>query len=488
MVNDYAGTHYTQLDRSKWSWSTGIENDIQEFQALVVRFRSKKVLLKKEGNRWVLPGLLCSRADFSSVFEPTYIIPEIQDLIESDAPLIVLRQSWRRVKSTEIDGCFHTCEKSVVLLEFSEGVTTSESSDLVTTNHSDLRWTPADEAVVFHLVEEAAAVILKELRFIAEEIQPQNRKSWQRPGWFQMATSWMVHQLLTKCDAALTENIIQMRSSHLGVILKAETTKGRFFLKCTSDSGNDAAYTETLARLSPSYVNSPISVDIERQLLLTADYGEILDPCDFAEEKRCFLTSCYAQFQMDAMASVDELIFAGFPDMRVCKLIEHVDMLVSSAVFHSLQKVDETGHDEVQMFRSTKQEIKAELKKLEQALSLRPTVTHNDLWCSNIYWNHDKGNYMFFDFVDSYISHPFASYIGVLNEKQYVKEWSVKTGMSLQELQELLNPGYMCHLLAVLVLRVQEARDVEFPESEESLDEAFRALRLFNRNIQRCLR
>lgn len=68
-----------------------------------------------------------------------------------------------------------------MLLEFSDEVHTSDASDVVTScvsrNHSGLNWIPADQAAVFHLVEEAAAVIVNELRFIAACVQPENRQS-----------------------------------------------------------------------------------------------------------------------------------------------------------------------------------------------------------------------------------------------------------------------------------------------------------------------
>lgn len=45
---------------------------------------------------------------------------------------------------------------------------------------------------------------------------------------------------------------------------------------------------------------------------------------------------------------------------------------------------------------------------------------------------------MFFDFVESYISYPFAYQKGSFHEKQYLFEWSKATGTSVQELERLL--------------------------------------------------
>ncbi|KAI0557785.1 Protein kinase-like protein [Gracilaria domingensis] len=466
---DFANVDPTQLKRGEWSWDTCIANDFQELQALVVSLKYKKVLVKQEEGRHVLPGCLYSRVDFPSAFQPVHIIPDVQDMIDSDSPLVFLRQLWRRLKPVVVDLYHREYEKVVVLLEFTDQVPVDCDGFLYPQDEQVLRWIPVEEANVFHMIDEAQTSIGNEMKRIAAGIEPENRLSWQRQGWFHMATSWMKHQLSTVCEASITGDIIQLRSSHLGAILAAETTRGRFFLKCTSVVSNDASFTRMLASLSPSHVKSPVAVDAKRQLLLTADYGDIIDPGDLCEKERLRFTSNYAHLQMDTMNRIEELIAAGFPDMRYSKLLEHLERLNSCSFFGALGNFDERVRMEVQFFRNSREQIETELAKLETVPQLAATVTHNDLFRSNIYWNGDAGKYMFFDFVESYISHPFACEMANIDEKQYLREWSANTGATTRELEKLWSPSYMSHLFAVLVLRLEEAQNADFQNRNKAL-------------------
>ncbi len=88
---------------------------------------------------------------------------------------------------------------------------------------------PVQEACVFHVIEEAAAKIKSELEHVLNGTQPDNRLAWQRPGWLHASKSWMREQLRVKRDAILTAEIVQLRSSHLSVVLQAETYSGASF-------------------------------------------------------------------------------------------------------------------------------------------------------------------------------------------------------------------------------------------------------------------
>lgn len=94
--------------------------------------------------------------------------------------------------------------------------------------------------------------------------------------------------------------------------------------------------------------------------LFTAEYGDIVDPSVLSRANQCVLASNYAHFQMDTKNNASALILSGFPDMRVGKLLEHVDRLNTCSVFCSLNELDERRKDEALFLQKSKEEIKKE--------------------------------------------------------------------------------------------------------------------------------
>ncbi len=77
-----------------------------------------------------------------------------------------------------------------------------------------------------------------------------------------------------------------------------------------------------------------------------------------------------------------------------------------------------------------------ELNKLE-ALQLPDCVAHNDLWSSNVYKPASAENYMLFDFVEGYVSHPLVGYLSSFDKDRYLHEWKSRSEVSVDELREL---------------------------------------------------
>ncbi len=67
-MNASALPSWRQLGHLDWSWETCLAHELQELQFLIVCHRSKKVLVKLEEGRWVLPGRCYPYDDFSSAF------------------------------------------------------------------------------------------------------------------------------------------------------------------------------------------------------------------------------------------------------------------------------------------------------------------------------------------------------------------------------------------------------------------------------------
>lgn len=450
------------LRRGEWSWSKCCESQLQELQFLLMQYDTKKVLLQREGNYWVLPGTLIPNDSFQSSFEPIYVIPTVHEILGAVFPMALLRQVWRKEKQITVRDTVTAYEKTVILMECVEEVVSFEKQDY--------RWIPLQDADVFHLSQEAAATIHREIKMSLHGVQPLSRSSWQRPGWLFVTLSWTKELLLCKYNAYLSQDVIQLRSSHLGIILLAKTTAGQFFVKCTSHLANDAAYTRALARVAPAYVAAPVAVDVKKQIMITADYGKILNTFGMLQAERKRLTKDYVRLQMATIDKTEELIHAGFPDLRLARLFEHIDRLAACPKFASLGNSERSRAD-VEYFCKNAQLFKDRLGKMVDC-NLPPTVTHNDLWATNAYKPTNTENYMFFDFVEAYISHPFASSAGGLDKECFLQEWSARSQLTMAELDKSFCVGQAFHRLAVLILRLREGSVAELPESEECFHDA----------------
>lgn len=463
-------TKVLPVKRGEWTWSSCVENELQDMQILLISYDAKKVLLCWEEARWVLPGFLIQYRSFESSFLPQFVIPIVHKMLGTVLPITLLRQAWRREKQVTVDKETRVYEKTVILMEAPENDCSFDEQGF--------QWISFEEAKVFHLINEAAEAIRREIRFALSAV-PVNRLSWQRPGWFSATALWMEELLLRECNGSLTEDIKSLRSSELGVILQAKTTMGLFFLKCTAPTANDASYTQALSRIAPEYVAAPIVVDIKKQIMLSKDYGKILYTYNLSDVENAQLTRDYVRLQLATIDKTEDLIQAGIPDFRLHKLPGHIDRLAASLTFTSLGKSEESkGH--VNYFRKSTEMFKEKLGKLGLDSDLPSTVTHNDLWSNNIYKTEDRENYMFFDFVDAYVSHPFASSISGLDSEVFLQEWSRMSDEEMEKLRKCFGVGQALRALAGIVLELRDGKNAELPEADNFFDRACFHLRTFN--------
>ncbi len=225
-TNASALPSWSELGNLEWSWETCIAHELHELQFLIVCHSAKKVLVKHEECRWVLPGCCYPFRELPSVFKPPVVIPEVQKLVGCTIPLSFVRQAWRGTRPVPTSKFFENYEKYVMLMACDEEFTSEHGVNL--SKHGYM-WMPVGEVRVSHLIEEAAVSIETELRYVENGTQPEHRVTWQRLGWLRTATSWMMKQLRLKHDAVMREEVIHLRSSYIGAIIQAETTAGRFF-------------------------------------------------------------------------------------------------------------------------------------------------------------------------------------------------------------------------------------------------------------------
>jgi Phosphotransferase enzyme family len=160
--------------------------------------------------------------------------------------------------------------------------------------------------------------------------------------------------------------------------------------------------TATLAELAPDRVTGLVAVDAVRGWMLMRDAGEQLRdlvrrPADLHHWEDALPR--YAELQIAAAPLAGELLAVGVPDVRLSKLPDQLGGLLG----RPKARLDAQLHDRV---LAALPEIGAMCSELA-AYGIPETIQHDDLHDRQVFVR--NGSYVFFDWGDSCVSHPFHS-------------------------------------------------------------------------------
>jgi len=273
------------------------------------------------------------------------------------------------------------------------------------------QWVGRDQVANLRLaLPEHRAVIGACLAEAESGVIPPCRAPWALPGWYAEAASWIQAQL-AQLGYTLTGPIEQVKSWCLACVLRAHTTTGDVYLKVAAASPlfiNEPALMQGLARLYPDHVPAPLCIDRERRWMLLADFGSELGwgaPVEVREE----VLGVFGRLQIESAQRVDELLAMGCMDRRLNVLANQIDPLLNDAdVLSGLPEA------EMAQLRALAPRLKAMCATLA-SYNVPPALVHGDMHMSNV--ARRNGNYLFFDWTDTCIAHPFLDMIDILHEK-----------------------------------------------------------------------
>ena len=180
---------------------------------------------------------------------------------------------------------------------------------------------------------------------------------------------------------------MRLRTSRGPVWFKANPPRSRF----------EAALTRALSEWAPGQVLTPLAIDAARGWSLLPDGGPVvgatLDLDGWAE-----LLRQYAMLQRASAAHVPEMLAIGVPDLRADRLLAEFDELVAAA------RIDLPG--------SARPKVIDWCAQLA-ASPVPATLDHSDLHEGQIFTGSD-GRFVFFDWGDASIGHPFSSLLVAL--------------------------------------------------------------------------
>jgi hypothetical protein len=200
----------------------------------------------------------------------------------------------------------------------------------------------------------------------------------------------------------------QLRTWSISSLLVAPTTAGRVYMKAAADLPlfvHEPALLETLARLYPGHVPTPLAVDRPRRWLLMEDFGPSLE----AQTGRYALPepalAAFCALQRESAGHLDALAAAGCIDRRPAVLATQIDPLIADPLTQTVLTAQEYA-----ALAALAPRLKERCARLAES-PLPMTVVHGDLHGGNVARRND--DYLFFDWTDACISLPFLDHFQV---------------------------------------------------------------------------
>jgi Phosphotransferase enzyme family len=223
--------------------------------------------------------------------------------------------------------------------------------------------------------------------------------AWTDPLWLAEAHEW-IHGQVDGLGVAIVGAIEQPHIRPWSTVMRVPTSSGDLWFKANIGAlAHEAAVVDLLVRLRPEAVPELFAVDLERGWMLMGDGGVRLR--EVIEGERDLgrwreLLPRYAELQMDAAGHADQFVTLGAPDRRLAMLTVQYEQL--------LDEVEGVTAAELRRLREIAPRIGDLCTELAGS-GIPETIQHDDFHDGQIFVR--NGTYLFFDWGDACVSHPF---------------------------------------------------------------------------------
>ena len=237
---------------------------------------------------------------------------------------------------------------------------------------------------------------------------------WTQSGWLDEATAW-IRAELERQGIQLLGPVDQPHTRPWSTVLRAPTSDGDVYLKAVPPMlRHEVAVTVELSRVSPHCIPQVRASDPERGWMLLSDSGtrlrDIIRPTRDIRPWFSVLP-LYAELQMALSVDVDAFIGLGTPDRRLTLLPRLYEQLLADREILRIDQSTGVTSEEYERLRSLTPHLAATCSELAQC-AIPDSLHHGDLHDGNIFVHH--GRYLFFDWGDCSITHPFFSFRTVM--------------------------------------------------------------------------
>jgi hypothetical protein len=220
---------------------------------------------------------------------------------------------------------------------------------------------------------------------------------WVEPSWLDEARAWIEQRV------AVTGELDQFHVRWWSTVIRVPSADGDLYFKAVARGFEfEPPLTAKLADLAPDRVTEVVDLDVERGWFLMRDAGRRLRelvrrPEDLHHWEKALPR--YAELQLAATPHTPELLALGVPDVRLTVLPGQLQAFLADPA---------NGLDPLMRARAA-----AALPRFEAmceelaAYGVGETIQHDDLHDGQVFLR--DGHYLFFDWGDSCVSHPFHS-------------------------------------------------------------------------------
>lgn len=225
--------------------------------------------------------------------------------------------------------------------------------------------------------------------------------AWTDACWRADVKGWLDRRF-EELDFQLTGAVAQPHVRPWSTVLRVPTTGGDVWFKANIPLlAYEVAVVDLLAARRPDSVPELLASDLERGWMLMTDGGERLREIVAREHdlgRWLNVLPRYSQLQIDTAEDRDRLLRLGLPDRRLETLGSQYEDLIGH--------VDTVTTDERRRLRALIPTI-GELCERLAAAGVPETIQHDDLHDGQIFVR--DGRYLFFEWGDACVSHPFFS-------------------------------------------------------------------------------
>lgn len=272
------------------------------------------------------------------------------------------------------------------------------------------RWVGADELAAMGNPDHRALVAACLQERLTGQV-PSQRTPWGRPGWLAEVTAWIETALAARNETVVPP-VEVARSWGLSCVLKAQTANLTAYCKTVADLPlfvNEAAVVAVLSRLFPGSVPQPLAVHADRSWLLLPELKEMVGWHAPLAQRQAMLAD-FAQLQQTAVSHVPTLLAAGCLDRRLAQLPAQIEAFLTADMVLAAVSVEEQSQ-----LRALIPQLQAACARLS-TFGLPETLVHGDLHGGNVAV--ENGRFVYFDWTDACISHPFFDMVDIFFEKE----------------------------------------------------------------------
>jgi hypothetical protein len=160
-----------------------------------------------------------------------------------------------------------------------------------------------------------------------------------------------------------------------------------------------------LARRWPSHVPTVVAADVSRRWMLMEDFGPgELSQVPFARWTRA--VRLFGRLQRECSADLPVWLRIGCPDRRMDNLAGRLEPLLSDPLLAQADPPDRLGRDDLKRLRAERKRWSLELLEFSES-PIPASIVQQDFRDGNIAVR--GRDYVFYDWSDTVVSHPFFS-------------------------------------------------------------------------------